>query len=153
MPRPFESFENNTFPEPNTGCRIWGGAVTKTGYGKVGPKSHANFTLAHRYSKYLVVGEFDRKLAVLHTCDNPTCVNPDHLFLGTQLDNIKDKHNKGREAKGESIGRSKFTNELVKEIRSLYLNGMGVCELSRKYEVTNGAISKIVNRKNWRHVD
>jgi hypothetical protein len=81
-------------PEPNTGCWLWLGApVDWKGYGRFYRDGAA--VLAHRAAWGLFRGE-PADLRVLHKCDNPACVNPDHLFLGTQLDNIRDRDAKGR---------------------------------------------------------
>ena len=86
-------------PEPNTGCWLWMGSTFLQGYGCLSvpraPRNRCNLR-AHRVSYKIHKGDFDPKLYVLHTCDVPLCVNPDHLFLGTQADNIADCVSKGR---------------------------------------------------------
>lgn len=148
-----ERFEQKVYPEPNTGCWLWGGAYNYKGYGKVGQVGHNKFNLAHRYSYFIYNGEFDLKLKVLHKCDNPSCVNPDHLFLGTQHDNIKDMYQKGRAAVGEKVPRSKLDKNKVIEIRELYASGNhSFSTLSKIYNVGDAAICKVVNKQNWKHV-
>lgn len=91
-----ERFETKYIPEPNTGCFIWvGGSIDKDGYGAF-HESHRLMKRAHRASYEYYKGSFDKSLLVLHTCDNPSCVNPSHLFLGTHTDNMRDKVSKGR---------------------------------------------------------
>ena len=85
-----ERFWPKVEPEPNSGCWLWNGAVDKRGYGRLGR------TLAHRISYEIAYGRPGRGLYVCHTCDVPGCVRPDHLFLGTQSDNIRDAATKGR---------------------------------------------------------
>ncbi len=97
-------------------------------------------------------GDYDRSLCILHKCDNPACVNPDHLCIGTIYDNVTDRNKKKRTAKGVSIKRSVFNEDQIIEIRNKYKSGIGVYKLSLIYNVTNSAISKIVNFKNWKHV-
>lgn len=88
---------------------------------------------------------------MLHTCDNKRCVNPNHLYLGSQQDNMRDRFARGRAniAVGERHGFAKFTEAQVRYIRG---SEKGVCELARKFGVWHGAISKIRLRKNWKHI-
>jgi len=79
---------NKSIPEPNTGCWLWTGYCSVSGYGKTSFKAHPY--LAHRLSYELFYGKFNHNLKVLHKCDTPACVNPQHLSLGTQKENIHD---------------------------------------------------------------
>lgn len=90
---PLELFEQKFTPEPNTGCWLWLGGTQAAGYGFF---KHAGDTTAHRSSWILYRGPIPEGLHVLHKCDVRQCVNPDHLFLGTQVDNMKDMAAKGR---------------------------------------------------------
>jgi hypothetical protein len=87
-------FDERYIPEPNSGCWLWLGRVSPSGYGVFSP--YAVRTLAHRFSLQMATGEEGAGLVACHHCDNPPCVNPDHLFWGTQRDNIKDAFRKGR---------------------------------------------------------
>ena len=87
-------FDRLCIPEPNSGCWLWLGALHVFGYGKFG--LHEKIYHAHRIAWQLLRGRISSGLQVLHKCDNPSCVNPDHLFLGTQKDNIHDMWQKGR---------------------------------------------------------
>jgi len=86
---------------------------------------------AHRASYEVFVGKIPHKMMVLHKCDNPKCINPDHLFIGTQKDNMKDKYRKGRSCSGEKNHLSKFTDIQVEEMKILRSEGFSYERLSR----------------------
>jgi len=103
------------------------------------------------------MGRFPEGMQICHKCDAPGCVNPEHLFLGTQLDNMRDMHAKGRNhgkgAPGESNRNNKLTEVQVLEIRRLHADtGMTIAQLGRHFGVYYTAISKIVNGKTWAHL-
>lgn len=142
-----------------TGCWEWQGTCGTGGYGQVNVVSkktgHYTTTKAHRFSWELHFGPFPKSLCVCHKCDNPPCVNPYHLFLGTPKENTADLIRKGRrqDQLGESNPFSVLNEELVREIRRLYENGLcGQRELSRRYGVSRGTIQAVVHRITWRHV-
>lgn len=91
-----EWWDERTAPEPNTGCLFWLGTVCSAGYGHVSKKQGDGEQLAHRVAYRRAFGPFDAALDVCHSCDNPSCVNADHLFLGTHKDNMRDMYSKGR---------------------------------------------------------
>lgn len=112
---------------------------------------------AHRYSYLLHRGEFPRELQVLHRCDNTTCTNPKHIFLGTQLDNIRDMQSKNRQrgAVGERNKKAKLSEEQVVEVRRKYKKGCPVngCKpLADKLGVHPNSISNIVCGTTWGHL-
>lgn len=92
--------------EPNSGCHLWTGATTSTGYGKIniGPRGKMKEIRVHRYIWERDQGPIPDGLCVLHQCDTPACCNVDHLFLGTRTDNARDKVRKGRQARGPLHG-------------------------------------------------
>lgn len=106
-------------------CWVW---IAKSkhlfGYGVLGLKKENRQVMAHRFAYELLVGPIPDGLFVLHRCDNPPCVNPDHLFLGTQKDNLDDMTQKGRrrwaDNRGSRNGNAKLSDAQVEEIRSLY---------------------------------
>jgi hypothetical protein len=119
------------------------------GYGQMSVcrlKQHLGF-LAHRVAYYLGHGQEPGQLHVLHTCDNPSCCNPAHLFLGTPTDNMQDMVAKGRSNAGRS--RVQLTEEAIRQIRaSRQSNSM----LAVTYGVSRCTISKIKNRHTWKHI-
>jgi hypothetical protein len=137
-----ERFDRLWIPEPNSGCWLWMGGTSLCGYGRFwgGDKMYA----AHRWSWTHYRGSDPGDLVVQHKCDTSLCVNPDHLTVGTQAENIADKVRKRRQARGERIGTSKLSNAQVDEIRSRLTGrrGEGV-RLAREFGVTTSAISGI----------
>ena len=135
-----------------SGCWIWKGIKNKQGYGKFNAP-HNHQIRAHRYSWEMVNGPILNGLNVCHKCDNPSCVNPDHLFLGTTSENLIDASNKGRITHGEKHPSSKLNSLKVKEIRNLYSQeGRSLSWLAIQFDVTPQSIFAIVNRKTWRHI-
>ena len=132
------------------GCWEWN-AGKRNGYGAFWIAERRQY--AHRISYRLYVGEIPAGLCVCHRCDNPGCVNPDHLFLGTQADNMRDCENKGRGVhcvmSGEKHGRSKLTAAQVVEIRAKYANGATQSDLAKEFGVSQQTISVIVRGHNW----
>jgi hypothetical protein len=147
----FEYRVNKEGPDyPGLGrCWLWQDTFMQQGYGRWAG------TLAHRYSWVLYVGEIPDGLSVLHRCDNPPCVNPAHLFLGTQQDNLADMREKGHQVRGELQGGAILTEELVRAIRKRYrryshVNGTGA--IARDLGVSLITIWKVVMRHTWDHV-
>jgi hypothetical protein len=143
-----ERFEESF--EKTPGCWLWDKPQRK-GYG--------TFMIAHqsmpssRASWILYRGEIPDDLCVCHSCDNPQCVNPDHLFLGTYADNSADMVEKDRQAKGVQNGNSRLTESKVIEIRTLDANGaMSRRSIGRMFGVSGVTVKNIVDRKQWRHV-
>lgn len=132
-------------------CWNWQAGKTSDGYGKYG--SHKRNILAHRFSWELHFGKIPDGLNVCHSCDNPACCNPKHLFIGTQQDNVTDRENKGRgnRAKGEMHGMAKLSLSQVLEIRQRYATGtISQSKLGKEYGVTQPMIGFIVRRENWK---
>jgi hypothetical protein len=122
----------------------------KYGYAKCRMNRKRQFV--HRVAYQLFVGPIpDDKPIIRHTCDNPRCVNPNHLIAGTVQDNIDDRNLRNRQAKGDGNGRSKLTAEQVEEIRKLYVPYRTTFKsLAERYGVTLDQIHRIVRRKSWR---
>lgn len=139
-------------------CWLWNLSTINSGYGKVMTKiaGKRRTLLAHRVSLHLFRGfDLDSKLYVCHKCDVPRCVNPDHLFIGLQQDNMNDMKKKCRQKsislKGEKNPSSKLTEEKVLEIVSL-LQDFNNKEIAKMYGLNHGTISNIRLGKSWSHL-
>jgi hypothetical protein len=147
IPNTIETFYKRFKPAAN-GCWEWISHLDRQK--KYGIFNYqARHWRAHRLSYWFHKGEFNLDLYVCHTCDNPLCVNPDHLFLGTTQDNTSDRVKKDRSAKGEKNGDSRLTDDQVKSIKSSLES---VTELSKKYKVSRTTVYKIKNRQSWQHI-
>lgn len=137
-------------------CWVWVGCRDKLGYGYIGG-IHVPERRVYRYSWQLHFGPIPDGLCVLHACDNPPCVNPSHLFLGTRTDNNLDRQRKGRhgDRKGQKNGRAKLTDGQVAEIRRRYVPGClknSGAALAREFGVGTSTVWRVVHGKHWRHV-
>lgn len=133
-------------------CWEWQ-ASQASGYGVFGFRKR-RFP-SHRFS-YLVSHGDIGELHVLHSCDNPLCCNPKHLFLGSHQENMTDRNKKGRASggslKGEESPNAKFTNNIVLKMRELYANGIKQDAIARKFNTSQTVVSGIVSRKYWKHI-
>ena len=137
------------------GCWNWTGSTDHYGYGLVHVNAkNKRFQLlkkTHRIVWELTYGPIADGLHVLHHCDNPRCVRPTHLFLGTQHDNMRDRDTKERQPRGSQL--SNLTNVDVLTIRARYAAGKSSQQaLADQYGVKREAIGKIVRRERWRHI-
>lgn len=129
-------------------CWNWKGSKHRQGYGNV--RFRKSTFLAHRLSWIIFKGEIEDNLKVCHSCDNPSCVNPEHLFLGTQKDNVRDAISKNRMIKNiPRTRRCKLNYEQVLAIRDLHQKGYTRKELQNEYEVSQTCIAKIITNKSW----
>jgi len=131
------------------GCWLWRASrFLSTGYGRI----HVNGRScgAHRIAWELTFGTIPEGLFVCHRCDNKTCCNPAHLFLGTADDNMQDKTNKGRATRGADVNTCRLSRDQVQEVRAEYRSGkVTQQQLANRYGVKQPAISKIVLRTSW----
>jgi len=139
------------------GCWIWNSSRNKTGYGTFSIKHHPY--KAHRVAWEQTFGEIPKGFHVLHRCDNPPCVNPEHLFLGTHQDNMRDMDMKGRRAKpngmntpvGSDSPNSVLREDHVRQIRS-QKGKVSYRDLAEQYGVGYSTIRHIMNFDTWKHV-
>jgi hypothetical protein len=139
-------------PEPNTGCWLWLGPLDSDGYGALGSCRFGE-KRAHRFFWQEFWGEVPDGLCVCHSCDTPACVNPRHMFLGTNEDNVLDMEAKGRRAKGERVTRSVLTTGDVIAIRARVAAGESAASLAREFLVSKTCIRAVLTRKTWAHVE
>ena len=150
-----ERFERRYIPEPNSGCWLWLGAIgCEDDRGLI--SVNGGPIAAHRVAWLLYCGEIPKGMRVLHTCDVPSCVNPDHLWLGSQWDNINDCKKKGRfkpptdhSFPGERHGNSKLTDENILEMRTGALSNK---EYAQKFDIDRRYVSRIRTGRAWKHL-
>ncbi len=133
------------------GCLEWFGAVNSKGYGKltINKKTIAAHRLSYQdHYKVDISGQL-----LMHICDNPKCINPKHLVMGTIKDNINDKVTKGRQLKGAQCHNARLNEDIVRDILSLHSNDIRNSVIARKYNIALSHVNNIVNRKIWKHVE
>lgn len=144
-----QRFDEKWTPEPFSGCWLWA-ACSRNQFGYGCFYLSGRDRVAHQVSWQIFRGDIPDGMRVLHHCDTPCCVNPHHLFLGSQSDNMNDCVSKGRLSKeGELNGRSRLTSEQIYLIRT---STSSLKEVAEQFGVTENHISKIRNRRAWRHV-
>ncbi len=136
-------------------CWLWTGAKTGKGYGHMFFQGRMHN--AHRVSWMVINNQSADGLLILHSCDNPPCVNPAHLHAGTAAENTADMMSKGRHhykaLQGSQLTQSKLSESAVRDIRYLLRHGYTQPELARQHGVSQSTISNVVLRKTWRHVE
>jgi hypothetical protein len=172
--------ERLSVPEPNTGCTLWTGCLSKSGYGRFA--EHRKSRRAHRVAYEGFVGPIPYGMRVCHRCDTPSCINPAHLFLGTDAANVADRVAKGRTCRGDrhwsrlhperratgdrngsrqhpellkrgaNHPNAKLTAKAVRSIREHVAAGEQQAILAKRYGVTRTLICTIVHRRAWRHL-
>lgn len=169
MARPRENasnrFDAKWRVDRRTGCWVWTAGTSK-GYGRFVSGGRGSQVFAHRFSYEREFGAIPAGRCVCHACDNPICVNPDHLFLGTLADNNADRRRKGRSARGakhgtyttpssrcrgERNGSSKLTREIVEFIRRVYAHeGLSHARIAASVGVSETQVRRIIRKESWR---
>lgn len=132
----------------DSGCHEWTASRNDSGYGIFSARGTKRF--AHRVAYTKAVGQIPKGMCVCHKCDNPPCINPEHLFLGTIADNNADMAAKGRSPRGERNWAARLTADLVRNIRADRRHGT---EIAASFGVSTALVSLIRARKVWSHVD
>ncbi len=147
---PVDFIKSNIEVDDETKCWNWTKSLID-GYARISGRRGRKSVIASRYVYEHIKGEDPGSLQVCHTCDNPKCVNPDHLFLGTQIENFQDMKNKKRSACGVKNFKSKLTEKEVLQIRKIQ-NKLNPKEIAEIYGVAISTIRRILNRKTWTHI-
>jgi hypothetical protein len=135
-------------------CWPWMGSKNAKGYGTFAAGHNTNL-LAHRVSFAIANGRTPKRQMVCHSCDNPACVNPAHLWLGNHQTNADDMVSKGRAPRplGERHHSAKLTPAKVRRIRARYAaGGVTTIKLGAEYGVSHQVIHRIISRKIWKHI-
>lgn len=141
------ALESFSIPEPNSGCLLWLGYGIAFGYGVF--RRNNKIWVAHRAAWTVHRGEIPPGMQVCHKCDVPACVNPDHLFLGTSADNMRDKASKGRSLFGERAKNAKLTSAQVYQIRAATGTDDDIGLL---FGVSGSNVRNIRARRRWKHL-
>ena len=137
----------------DNGCWEWTGPTAGKGYGSISLGRRGTQTYTHRLSWTIAHGPVPNDLMVLHRCDNPPCVRPSHLFLGTAQDNMRDMHAKGRwnpgDRRGENNGNSRFSRQDIMRIRKARTAGLTYSAIAKEHNVSIAHAHRIVTGKAW----
>lgn len=144
-------------------CWLWQGGLDKDGYGKfqvtlsragLPPRAHTpqRHVRAHHFAYELARGAPAFGALLMHSCDNPRCVRPDHLRVGTPAENYADSRAKGRNTRGERNANAKVTADDVRAIRAAVRSGARVRDLAARYDLQAGTIYSIARGRIWKHV-
>ena len=138
-------------PVLGTECWDWTGYTGPFGYGQLGVSRPRRLEAAHRVS-WTLAKEDPGELCVLHRCDRPSCVRPDHLFLGDRTENMRDKVRKGRQHRGESHPGAKLTDAKVQQLWKLRESGLSYRVIAETLGVAGSLVEQVIRGRTWKHV-
>ena len=134
-------------PIPMSGCWIWMGGTYTDGYGAVNFMGRTD--RAHRVSYRVFKGAIPNELLVCHSCDQPLCVNPEHLFLGTYADNMADMRRKNRSPRGSSMNNTLINDDIA---MSIFIASGSNVDIAKDFSVSKTTVWRIKAKKNWKHI-
>jgi hypothetical protein len=155
-PLSIDRFMSMIGPKTENGCVPWIGNITQNGYGQVKIKQQPYY--AHRIAYWIKFQVDPKELLVCHTCNNPACVNTDHMYLGTNSDNMLQKFREGRASnKGEKHSQAKLNELLVHKIRNLSMFGFRIIDITKELrhiipDLDTETVANVIKRKTWSHI-
>ena len=139
------------FTIDDNGCWNFTGSINQGGYGRIKLKKQEY--LAHRLMAHLTIRPLSSDTQVVaHKCDNPRCINPEHLFITSNTGNMADRDAKGRMSRGDIHPNAKLTTANILEIRSLYESGISQSKIAKMFNINQVSVYNIVHKKTWKHV-
>jgi hypothetical protein len=147
-----ERFHEKWVVNKENGCWEWTASLAGKGYGQMKVPGTRRQEYAHRISYMIHCGNIPGDMQVCHTCDNPKCVKPSHLFLGTSGDNHLDMKEKDRHLNGERNKKAKLTEEQVRRIHELHSQGMSQGKIGEAFGVSQGQVFRILHGIQWQHI-
>ena len=142
--------ETKIMPEPNSGCWIWLGGTNQKNYGHIWSSELKRHERAHRMVYEILNSPIPVGLHLLHRCDNPYCVNPDHMFVGTNAENMADRDAKGRQASGARNGNARLTED---KARQILLAPGTITEIARQFGISRTNVRDIKTRRIWKNLE
>jgi hypothetical protein len=144
-------------------CWLWTGYKNPRGYGglRIGARGKSKCIRSHRLSWEIHFGKIPKDMSVLHKCDNTSCVRPEHLFLGTQGDNMRDMSRKHRQffqthpnetMRGEKNGMAILTEDKVRQIRNRYKTEKVIAKIAKEFSCSRRTVNDVVNFRTWKHI-
>lgn len=142
-------FEAKYLPEPNSGCWLWTGSITRHGYGNF---NYPDGTLAHRAAFSLLRGPIPPGMAVCHRCDMPACVNPEHLFIGTHAENMQDMFRKGRRVGKVGMPGARHWNAKLsaEDVAAIRASRAPQLETAARYGISRNYVSRLCQGDRWK---
>lgn len=147
-----ERITRHIWPEPNSGCWLWGASTDPNGYGQARHPTAGRTARVHRLAYEAARGPIPAGLSVLHRCDNPPCCNPDHLFLGTRAENVADMVSKGRQRRGEGRSDAVLTEAAVLDIRRRRAAGERIKSIAASHGIPENTARTACFGGTWAHL-